>query len=182
MDTGSPCCIVYKTTHTEKTQGGLRLRPQLLQGCGNWTWFNHVCVLQAELCAGLLKLGWLASLHEWFSDHVILRWWQQLPSWHRGSTTQEKCGFALGNSMLQHETQSWMATIVLTVNRHWMIYKWWREPAVSCFKQNGNLALSLIVQALAKLLIKACCWEFSKALGQELQSRVQGEILNRMIF
>lgn len=132
----------------------------LSEGWKTWNWFDPVCLLHAKLYARLPKLGYLAAFHEWFSDHVIPWCRQQLPYLQRSSRTQEECGFALGDSMLQGRVESWMVTIVLNVTSG-------TDTVASCFKPTRTPALSHGVKELARLLlIKACCCEFSKALGQ----------------
>lgn len=86
-----------------------------------------------------LQIGYLAAFHEWSSDHVIPWCRQQLPYLHRSSRTQEECGFALANSMLQGVVESWMVTIVLNVTGG-------IDTVASCFKPTGTPALSHSVQ------------------------------------
>lgn len=152
------CCLL-KTKQNSEGPGSLQ--SWLLEDCRDWTWCNPACWSHAKLYLRLPKLGYLAAFHEWFRYHMNL-WWcrQQLPYLHR---TPEEWELALVYLVL-------LGGIVLVEN-HCSKDDWWTDTIATCFEQTDTPALSHHVQELAKLLVKACCCEFSKALGEEVEIR-----------
>lgn len=153
------CCLFKKQKTTQKAQG---TSSRLLEDCRNWAWHNHACWSHEKLYPGLPKLGYWATCHEWLTHHMNL-WWcrQQRPCSHRSNGTQEECGLARGYSML------WGGIVL--VENHCSKDDWWTDTVGLCFEQTDISALSHHGQGLAKLLIKACCCEFSKALGEGVE-------------
>lgn len=131
----------------------------LLEGWRNWTWLNPAYMLHAKLYARLPTLSYLAAFHEQPSDHLIPCCRQRLPYYTEAADSR-------GTRLCSWEFSVAGWGRVLEGNRCSKCDQW-RDTVASCFKQTSSLAVSHCVQELAKLpLIKACCWGFSKALGQ----------------